>query len=148
MFASLMERTAMSVLDAAYGFARHAWVSSSPAWVSGGFEEDAGRYRDHEDIYRRKYRHWRGRSGRSYVFTVYTPGECPAYENTVLVVAERGGAEVLACIDLGPFPEARLFKLRRRLGDRLDEIEFQIHVLAERQGDRQSLIDDIAPPAA
>lgn len=133
----------MSLLNAAYEFAR----DDSAAWAGGGFREDESRYLTYEDMFRRKYRHWRGRSGRSYAFSVYAPGECPAYENTVLVVAERGGAEVLACLDLGPFPEARLFKLRRRLGRRLEDIEFQIHVLAERQGDRQALINDIAPAA-
>jgi len=131
----------MSLLNAAYEFAR----DDSAAWAVGGFHEGESRYNTYEDMFRRKYRHWRGRSGRSYAFSVYAPTECPAYENTVLVVAERGGAEVLACLDLGPFPEARLFKLRRRLGERLADIEFQIHVLAERQGDRRALIDDIAP---
>jgi hypothetical protein len=134
----------MSLFNAAYEFAR----DDSAAWAAQGFQEDENRYHSYEDMFRRKYRHWRGRSGRSYAFSVYAPAECPAYENTVLVVAERGGAEVLACLDLGPFPEARLFKLRRRLGERLDGVEFQIHVLAERQGDRQALIDDIAPAAA
>lgn len=134
----------MSLLNAAYEFAR----DDRAAWVGGGFHEGESRYLAYEDMYRRKFRHWRGRSGRSYAFSVYAPAECPAYENTVLVVAARGGAEVLACLDLGPFPEARLFKLRRRLGERLDGVEFQIHVLAERQGDRQALIDDIAPDGA
>ena len=134
----------MSLLNAAYEFAR----DDSAVWAAKGCHEGESRYLTYEDMFRRKFRHWRGRSGRSYAFSVYAPTDCPAYENTVLVVAERGGVEVLACVDLGPFPEARLFRLRRRLGERLDDIEFQIHVLAERQGDRQALIDDIAPGCA
>jgi hypothetical protein len=132
----------MSLINAAYEFAR----DESAVWAAG-FNEGESRYLAHEDMYRRKFRHWRGRSGRSYAFSVYAPSDCPAYENTVLLVAARGGAQVLACLDLGPFPEARLFKLRRRFGERLDDVEFQIHVLAERQGDRQALIADIAPAA-
>ena len=134
----------MSLLNAAYEFAR----DDRSAGALSGFHEGESRYLDHEDMYRRKFRHWRGRSGRSYAFSVYAPAECPAYENTVLLVAARNGGEVLACLDLGPFPEARLFKLRRRLGERLADVEFQIHVLAERQGDRRALIDDIAPDCA
>jgi hypothetical protein len=133
----------MSFLNAAYEFAR----DDSAVWAASGFHEGESRYLAYEDMYRRKFRHLRGRSGRSYAFSAYAPTECPAYENTVLVVAARGKAEVLACLDLGPFPEARLFRLRRRLQDRLDDVEFQIHVLAERRGDRQALIDDIAPLA-
>ena len=133
----------MSLLYAAYEFARDENAGSA----LGSLHEDESRYLAHEAMYRRKFRHWRGRSGRSYAFSVYAPTDCPAYENTVLVVAGRGGGEVLACLDLGPFPEARLFKLRRRLGGRLDDLEFQIHVLAERQGDRQALVDEIAPAA-
>ena len=134
----------MSLLSAAYEFAR----DDSGAGAAGAFHEGESRYLAHEDMYLRKFRHWRGRSGRSYAFSVYAPTDCPAYENTVLVVAARGGAEVLACLDLGPFPEARLFKLRRRLAARLADVEFQIHVLAERQRDRRALIADIAPSAA
>jgi hypothetical protein len=131
----------MSLLNAAYEFAR----DENAGWATGGLHEGESHYLAYEDMYRRKFRHWRGRSGRSYAFSVYAPTDCPAYENTVLVVAQRRGGEALACLDLGPFPEARLFKLRRRLGERLADVEFQIHVLAERQGDRQALIDDIAP---
>ncbi len=133
----------MSLLNAAYEFAR----DESAVWASSGLNEGETRYLAYEDMYRSKFRHWRGRSGRSYAFSVYAPSDCPAYENTVLLVAARQGGQILACLDLGPFPEARLFRLRRRLGERLDDVEFQIHVLAERQGDRQALIDDIAPAA-
>ncbi len=126
----------MSLLDVCYEMAGRGAAS--------GFREGDGAYRAHEDMYQRKYRHWRGRSGRSYAFTVYAPADCPAYVDTVLIAATRRG-EVLACVDLGPFPEAWLFKLRRRFEAQLGEIEFQIHVLAERQGDRQALIEDILP---
>jgi hypothetical protein len=112
-----------------------------------GFCEGETPYRLHEDVLLGKYRHWRGHSGRSYAFSVYAPEDCPAYVDAVLIVARRGGREVLACIDLGPFPDAWLFKLRRRYEGRLPELEFQIHVLAERGVDRRALIEDIAPLA-
>jgi hypothetical protein len=111
-----------------------------------GFCEDESAYLACEDLYLAKFRHWRGRSGRSYVFSAYPPRECPAYEDAVLLATERGGG-VLACLDLGPLPEARLAELRRLYGDRLDEIEFQIHVLANRAAERRALIEDLTPDA-
>ncbi|MDE3177122.1 MAG: hypothetical protein KGM15_13550 [Pseudomonadota bacterium] len=112
-----------------------------------GFCEGASDYLAHEDWFHQKFRHWRGRSGRAYVFSVYPPQECPAYPDAVVIVAVRAGAP-LACVDLGALPELRLGELRRLYGDRLDDVEFQVHVLAERQGDRRSLIADITPLAA
>jgi hypothetical protein len=117
--------------------------------VSGsmrGFDEGGSEYRAHEDLLRRKYRSWRGRSGRAYMFSVYSPFDCPAYEDAVLIVASRdentrGGA--LAWVDLGRFPETELSGLRRRFADRLDAVEFHIHVLADRCGDRRRLIEDV-----
>ncbi|MDE3177391.1 MAG: hypothetical protein KGM15_14915 [Pseudomonadota bacterium] len=114
----------------------------------GGLCEDGGAYLAQEDLILRKYRHWRGRSGRSYVFSVYAPAECPPYEDAVLMVTARRSGRVLACLDLGPFPESRLMRLRRRFVEALGEVEFQIHVLAERAGDRVALIDDLTPLAA
>lgn len=109
-----------------------------------GFCEDRGGYVAHEDVFLRKYRHWRGRSGRSYVFSVYAPDACPAYEDAVVIVAARGKA--LACVDLGPLPEAELAGLRRRYAKQAD-VEFQIHLLADRSADRRALIADLTPDA-
>ena len=107
-----------------------------------GFDEGGSEYRAHEDLLRRKYRSWRGRSGRAYMFSVYSAFDCPAYEDAVLIVASRG-ADALAWLDLGRFPEAELSALRRRFADRLDGVEFHIHVLADRCGDRSRLIEDV-----
>ena len=83
------------------------------------------------------------------MFSVYSPHECPAYEDAVLLATHRSGpAGALICVDLGSLPEARLSEMRRLFADRLDEIEFQIHVLAERRAERASLIADIIPRAA
>jgi hypothetical protein len=103
--------------------------------------EDSAAYLASEDVSLAKFRHWRGRSGRSYVFSAYPPQECPAYEDAVLLVTcpARGA---LACHDLGAMPEARLSELRRVFGD---EVEFQIHVLANRAAERRALIADITP---
>ncbi len=108
-----------------------------------GFCEDRSDYAPHEDAVLRKYRHWRGRSGRSYVFSVYRPDDCPAYENAVVIVSERGRA--MACVDLGPLPDIRLARLRRAYGR--PDVEFQIHVLADRGADRRALVADLSPDA-
>jgi hypothetical protein len=124
-------------------------VQIGDAFKSRGFREGASDYLAHEDLLNRKFRHWRGHSGRVYVFSVYAPQDCPAYSDAVVIVAGRTSAgAALACVDLGRWPELRLSELRRRFGDRLDEVEFQVHVLSDRQGDRLSLIADIMSPAA
>ena len=114
--------------------------------VAPGFDEGGSEYRAHEDLLRRKYRSWRGRSGRTYMFSVYSAFDCPAYEDAVLIVANRGTdtrGGALAWLDLGRFPEAELSGIRRRFADRLDAVEFHIHVLANRCGDRKRLIEDV-----
>jgi len=108
-----------------------------------GFCEDKGAYVAHEEIFLARYRHWRGISGRAYVFSVYAPEDCPAYEDAVVMVAARGRA--LLCVDLGPLPLTTLERLRRRYGGM--EVEFQIHVLADRGADRRALIADLNPDA-
>lgn len=105
-----------------------------------GFCEDKSGYLAHEPVFLRKYRHWRGRSGRSYVFSVYAPDDCPAYEDAVVMVVVHGKA--LACVDLGPLPLTTLEALRRRAAR---DAEFQIHVLADRGADRRALIADLTP---
>lgn len=129
----------MTVLDRVFEFAAAPY---------GGLCEGESAYLAHEDVFLRKYRHWRGRSGRSYAFSVYPPRDCPGYADAVLIVADRGGRQVLACLDLGPFPDALLSRLRRRFQGRLHELEFHVHVLAERAGDRRAVIADIAPGSA
>ena len=131
----------MSALEDCCGAGRYA----NSRGVAGGFCEGGDAYLAYEGVFRRKYRYWRGRSGRSYVFSVYSPQECPAYEGAVIVAgrgeSERGGA--LALLETGVFPEAELVEIRRRFGDRLGELEFQIHVLADRRIDRRRVIDDL-----
>ena len=111
--------------------------------IAPGFCEDSGGYLAHEPVFLRKYRHWRGRSGRSYVFSVYAPEDCPPYEDAVVMVVARGKA--LACVDLGPLPLSTLEALRRGCDGR--DVEFQIHVLADRGADRRALIADLTPAA-
>jgi len=129
----------MSAHQSPYRFA----ASAAPI----GFHESEGGHRAHEDWYRSKFRHWRGRSGRSYVFSAYAPRECPAYLDAVLLVARADGAP-LACLDLGAMPEAALDEARRRFHDHLDEVEFQVHVLSDTRAERVSLIVDLIPRAA
>ena len=110
----------------------------------GGLREGESQYRAYEDIYARRYRHWRGESGRAYVFSIYSPAECPAYEDAVVIVAAKDRpVEMLDCVDLGAVPEVRLAALRRSYAGFDRPLEFHIHVLAERAGDRRALIADI-----
>jgi hypothetical protein len=127
----------MSILEIYQGLMHHVQAA-------GGLREDAANYGASDTVLHSKFRHWRGRSGRAYVFSAYAAADCPAYENAVLIVTARRDREsVLTCLDLGAFPESRLARIRRRFAGRLDEFEFQIHVLAEREGERQILIDDL-----
>lgn len=111
--------------------------------ASAGLCENKGVYVAHEERFIARYRHWRGVSGRAYVFSVYAPDDCPAYEDAVVLVASRGKA--LCCVDLGPLPLAALERLRRRHWG--PGVEFQIHVLADRGADRRALIGDLTPDA-
>ena len=66
----------------------------APGWLEGfarGLREDAASYGAGEAVLHSKYRHWRGRSGRSYVFSVYAPADCPPYEDaaTALNLARK-----------------------------------------------------------
>jgi hypothetical protein len=132
----------MSILELCQGLMHHLHAP-------GGLREDAASYGAGDTVLHNKFRHWRGRSGRAYVFSAYAAADCPPYENAVLIVTARRDREsVLACLDLGAFPESRLAKIRRRFSGRLDEFEFQIHVLAEREGERRLLIDDLTPATA
>ncbi len=130
----------MSALSDCVGLQRYAGASP----LGAGFREGETAYLAYEDWYLRKFRHWRGRSGRSYAFSVYAALDCPAYENAVLIVADGGGGPILACVDLGAAPEARLIALRRQFRERFGQLEFQIHVLAEGPGERRALIDDLS----
>ena len=124
----------MPALDLVYDF-----VANS---ARRGFEESAV-----EQTLFARFRHWRGRSGRSYVFSVYAPAECPAYEDAVLMIVSRHDG-ALACVDLGPLPEVTLSQWRGFYRDRLSELEFQIHVLSDRAPERRALMEDLSALAA
>src|ERR1700677_3915166 len=130
----------MSALEDCCGAGRYANAQGAP----GGFCENQSCNCAREATVRQKYRYWCGRSGRSYVFSIYSPQDCPAYDDAVLIVARRGeGGEALALIETGCFPDADLVEMRRRFRSRLGELEFQIHVLTDRRGDRRLLIEDL-----
>ena len=116
---------------------------SVAASMPGGFREGEGAYLAYEDWFLRKFRHWRGRSGRSYAFSIYAPEDCPAYEHAVLIVTGAGAGRILACVDLGASPGAKLAALRGQFSPRLGQLEFQIHVLAEGLAERRALIEDL-----
>jgi hypothetical protein len=129
----------MSALEDCFAAGVYANALAAP----GGFCEGDGGYLKYEKIFRQKYRYWRGQSGKSYIFSVYPPHDCPAHPDAVVIIARRGGADALALIETGDFPDAELAAVRRCFQGRLEGLEFQIHVLADRGGDRRRMIEDI-----
>lgn len=89
---------------------------------------------------------WQGRSGKSYVFTVYAASDCPAFCDAVLIAATRdraGRRRVLAALDTGAFPEPTLAGVVRDFRRRPDPLEFHIHLLTRSQEDRRDTIADL-----
>ena len=92
-----------------------------------------------------RFRCWRGRSGRRYVFSVYNSISCPAYEHAVLMVAATtpdGERRILSIVETGCFPDIALAKAAATTsGD--GALEFHIHLLARSPAERSKLIGDL-----
>jgi len=90
---------------------------------------------------------WQGLSGRSYVFSVYPPSDCPAFCDAVLlpVVRDRGGTRrALAALETGPFPEPVLARAAREFLSYGDGLEFHVHLLARSPAERRAILADFA----
>ncbi|RBP16385.1 hypothetical protein DFR50_10526 [Roseiarcus fermentans] len=95
----------------------------------------------------RRFRSWRGVSGKSYVFTVYPASDCPAYCDAVLLAAAfdgDGARRVLAVLDTGAFPEPALARAERELGRSAEQLEFHVHLLSSSAADRRETIADLS----
>ena len=115
---------------------------SVAASMPGGFREGEGAYLAYEDWFLRKFRHWRGRSGRSYAFSIYAPEDCPAYEHAVLIVtAPAPAAFSPAWISAPRRGEAR--RTARPIQPAARPTRVLINVLAEGLAERRALIEDL-----
>lgn len=93
-----------------------------------------------------RFRSWRGRSGRRYVFSVYDSVSCPAYEHAVMMVAAKtpdGQRRILSIVETGCFPDIVLAKAAAMTGPD-GAPEFHIHLLARSPAERIKLIADLA----
>jgi hypothetical protein len=94
-----------------------------------------------------RFRHWRGASGRRYIFSVYDPLACPSYDNAVLIAASRdqqGEARIVFIADTGALPEIVLARAKEETAA-FGGAEFHIHLLAATRAERSTLIEDLAP---
>lgn len=92
----------------------------------------------------RRFRSWRGRSGKRHIFSVYDAQSCPAYSDAVIIVAaplDDGGRSILFIGDTGCFPDIVLAKAA---ADAEGGAEFHVHLLATSPQDRCALIADIS----
>jgi hypothetical protein len=97
-----------------------------------------------------RFRHWRGESGRRYIFSVYDPFACPSYDNAVLIAAardENGEARVVFVADTGALPEIVLARAKEEIAA-FSAVEFHIHLLAASRAERAALMEDLAPSEA
>ncbi|MGA2792264.1 MAG: hypothetical protein ABSE69_01835 [Roseiarcus sp.] len=95
------------------------------------------------------FRSWRGASGRRYVFSIYGPPSCPAYDHAVIVVAAvdaAGDRTDVFIADTGCFPEIVLASAAAKWTRADAEIEFHIHLLAKSPAERRALISDLSHP--
>jgi hypothetical protein len=98
-----------------------------------------------DDALGSRFRSWRGRSGRRYVFSVFDAVSCPAYCDAVLVdvaVDEDGRRRALAFVDTGTFPEPVMSALTRSAVPGHVR-EFHVHLLARDAAERRALLDDL-----
>lgn len=97
-----------------------------------------------------RFRAWRGASGGRYVFSVYEPLDCPAYQHAVILVAAVDGAgerKARCIVDTGWFPEIVLANAATTWMGAGITIEFHVHLLANSPAGRQALIADLSHPA-
>lgn len=96
-----------------------------------------------------RFRHWRGASGRRYIFSLYEPESCPAYDDAVLIVAVKctaGLRRILTICDTGPLPELALARACEAADASDESVECHVHLLAASHAERAAVIEDLRPP--
>jgi hypothetical protein len=95
-----------------------------------------------------RFRHWRGASGRRYIFSVYDQASCPAYDDAILIVATidaRGERRIVFIADTGVLPELALTQASRMTAALESPVEFHVHLLAVSRAERMATINDLGP---
>lgn len=94
-----------------------------------------------------RFRSWRGVTGRRYVFSVYAPRDCPAYDHAVVIVAatdDAGDRTALLIADTGCFPEIVLARAAAQWSGAGAGVEFHVHLLAPSPAARRAVIADLS----
>ena len=93
-----------------------------------------------------RFRHWRGASGRRYIFSLYAPESCPAYDDVVLIVAMKaanGLRRIATICDTGSLPELALARACKAAAAPGESVECHIHLLAASRAERAAVIEDL-----
>ena len=101
----------------------------------------------------RRFRHWRGASGRRYLFSVFpvdSPGlleRCPRFDLAVVLAVQHGPEDrrdILHLDQTGTVPE--MFFAGSQLGAAvaMGANEIHVHLLAENAEARMAILDDLA----
>jgi hypothetical protein len=94
---------------------------------------------------------WQGRSGKTYVFSVYGSSDCPAFCDAVMLAVapdEDGRRRILRGFDTGAFPEPALARAEREFRSSAKAVEFHVHLLARSLSERQTVLADLEAAGA
>jgi hypothetical protein len=95
-----------------------------------------------------RFRHWRGLSGRRYIFSVYDQPSCPAYDDAILIVAAVEANETRRIVfisDTGALPELTIARARKAAAAVGGPVEFHVHLLAGLRAERRAAMEDLRP---
>ena len=90
---------------------------------------------------------WIGLSGRRYVFSVYSSGECLAFRDAILLAAVRdmtGQRRIVSVRETGSFPEPVVAEIQRELRAFGPGLEFHLHLRATSPKERAAIVGDLA----
>jgi hypothetical protein len=90
---------------------------------------------------------WIGQSGQRYVFSVYSPVECPAFRDAILLAAVRdmtGQRRIVSVRETGSFPEPVVAEIQRELRAFGPGLEFHLHLRASSPTERAAIVADLA----
>lgn len=100
----------------------------------------------------RRFRHWRGASGKRHLFSVFpvgepTPGEdAPRFADAVVLAVGRDAAgerRILALDDTGPEPDLFYESARFRAAVAAGADEIHVHLLTDTPAGRAALLRDL-----
>ena len=123
----------------------------SPPWVvpsgnAGDFPAGAALAGLADSPFSSRFWSWTGRSGRRYVFSVYSPSACPAFCHAVLLLALRDGLRrpsILSVRDTGAFPEPVVARAQCDYGSLGSSLEFHVHLPPSSDEGRAATMADL-----